>query len=423
MKSLKQVGLSIVRGFLFCAMALQIILGIAYIGKNFMAVPQFRDAAVYLKEVGQIPIYCLQIMAGICCVYYVARIWTKRKSVAFICALWLNTIPFVAQAHMTMLAHSFAMTCLLFMSAQVLKGSIRRRALTVLEWAGLLCGFVVLAQLDRAYLLPGMLFAIWAVCLQLYHASNKLLLFGVSLFITIGMLIVNLAIYHMVQTPGHYERSGHTVSAQFFQRAGVVTLKDKYRIYMPKEVQECFSGEELDYISRYPYRIENEFCLTLEKRFGQARADEIYVELGRLGLTTATKENFLMFAKDVLHYAVPLGGYFFWQDGELKGATSWNYQQFMKEAPLLSVQYAKICHLLWAVLLVISLSALLINGIKNKKWGVRIWLPAICSILLYAACFAMRGTDVYDYKMALFPMIMSYAPICIWAFQYIFKEV
>lgn len=449
MKNIEQVILPIVRGFFFCAIALQIIFGIVYIGKNFMAVPQFRDTTIYLEMAErlvvdeytgilypvfikickfittipyQIPIYIIQIVAGIGCVYYIVRTWTGRKVFAFICALWINTIPFVAQVHMTVLPHSLAMTCLLFMGFQVLRGSTHYRALTMMEWAKLLCGFVILAQLDRVYLLPGMLFVVWAMFLQLYHATHKALMFGVGVLIGIGMLIVNLAIYEVSQAPGSYGRSQRTLASALFDRVGIVTLNNKYRIYMPQEVFDTFGGDTLDYISRYPHKVQEEFKSKLEDKYEKERMNEVYFELAKLGLRTATKENVVKYATDVVHYAIPLGGYFSWQDGELKGTTGWNYQQFISEAPAFSVCYAKICNYLWGILFGISICGCIIRGIQCRKWHLRMWIPIVGYVLIYAMYFAFGGTDVYDYKKALLPMVMSYVPICFWALQYILKR-
>lgn len=450
MKKIVQVLLPVIRGFMMCAAALQIVLGIMYIGKNFMAVPEFRDTTIYLEIAErfvvdeytgilypllvklcnsislipyQIPIYLIQIGLGVCGVYHFVHTWTERKVSAMVCALWINTIPFVAQAHVTVLPHSLAMTCMVIMILQVLKGSVYRRPLTIIEWAELLCSFIILAQLDRAYLLPGMLFAVWGACLQFYNATHRVMLCGVSLLIGIGMLVVNLAMYDSVQTPGHYGRIQRTFASAFFQRTGVVTLKGKYQVYMPEEVQEAFTGAELDQISKYPYLVETEFGPTLEARFGQERANEIYIALGKLGWSTATKDNILDIAEDIVSYAIPLGTYTRWQDGELKGTTSWNYQQFIGQAPLFSVNYARICSFLWSFQFGLSAVACILLAVRHKKWCCRIWLPTVVCVLLYAAYFAMGGMDTYDYKAALLPMILSCAPICYLAFKYIFKEV
>ena len=450
MKKVIQVLLPVIRGFVLCAAALQIVLGIVYIGKNFMAVPQFRDTTIYLEMAEQfvmdeytgilypllvklcsmisvipyqMPIYLIQIVAGVYCVYHFVYTWTERRVSSLVCALWINTIPFVAQAHVTVLPHSLAMTCLVVMILQVLKGSVNRRPLTLAEWAELLCSFVLLAQLDRAYLLPGVLLVIWGACLQFYNAAHRAIMFSVSLLIGIGMLVINLAIYDAVQTPGYYGRIQRSFASAFFQRTGVITLNGKYLMYMPEEIGQCFTDVELDEISKYPYKIETEFGPTLEARYGEKRAGELYLELGKLGLGTATKDNVVAIAEDMISYALPLGVYTTWQDGALKGATSWNYQQFTGQAPLLAADYARICHFLWLFGFGTSMAACVMLAIRHRKYYFRIWVPAVVCLVLYAGYFAMGGTGTYDYKLSLLPMIMSYAPIGFLALQYIFKEV
>ena len=41
-------------------------------------------------------------------------------------------------------------------------------------------------------------------------------------------------------------------------------------------------------------------------------------------------------------------------------------------------------------------------------------IPTALFFVVYALGFALGGTDVYDYKQALLPMIMSYMPISFW---------
>ena len=122
----------VIKGFVLCAVIIQIVLGLIYIGSNFSVVPQFRDTSIYLEMAGefipdeytgllypglvkicsslgavpyQIPIYLIQLSLGVFCVYHFVSTWTDRKVVAIVCALWVNTIPFVAQAHEIGRAH------------------------------------------------------------------------------------------------------------------------------------------------------------------------------------------------------------------------------------------------------------------------------------------------------------------------------
>ncbi len=444
MKKAMKVLMPVLQGFVLCAMALQIILGVVYIGVNFLNVPQFRDTMIYLEMAEhfvadeytgllyplfiklcrsipavpfQIPIYILQIGLGIYCVYYFIHVWTERRVVSLICSLWINTIPFIAQAHVTVLPHSLAMSCLVLMLIQVLKGSIGRRPLTVLEWAELLCSYMILAQLTRDYMLAGTLFITWAAGLQFYGASKKAVLFMVSILVCVGMFVANAAIYHTTEQIGYYGRIQRSSSSLFFQRFGIETLEGKYLPYMPMEVFETFEDRELNMIGRYPYKVETEFGPVLEAKYGRERADEIYRELGLLGLSVATRDNVLAVAKDGLGYFIPMAVY-----RTSEGATSWNYQQFIKEAPIWSHAYANISHMLWSAGMLASMTVFAVLALYYKKLKCNVWLPAVLCMCLFAGVLTLNGAGAYDYKLALLPMILSYAPMSILVIRYIFNK-
>lgn len=441
MKRLVKGCKPVIQGFVLCAMVLQIALGVVYIGSNFMAVPQFSDTTVYLemtenfvadeytgilypglvrvcKSVPFIPfqimIYMAQIIVGLFAAYHFVHTWTRKWWKALTCALWLNTIPFVAQAHVTVLPHSLACSFLLLMLLEVIRGSMRRQALNPTEWAVFLCSYTILAQLTQEYMFAGSLLLVWAVFLQLYAQSHRILLFMVNVLISTGILVINLAITDSMCTPGYYGRIQNTPESHFFQRFGVLTLCDKYRVYMPEEVSDCFSGEDLDGLGRYPYQVVTDFGPMLEARYGKEKANELYRKLGVLGWNTATTENILHVLRDTAGYILPAGDFLTWQSGGLKGASGWNYQQFMENRPMFSSMYAKVCYSLWAVCFGGSVVAFLVRCIRKKQFYLHVIIPTALFLGVYALGFALRGTDVYDYKQALLPMIMSYMPMSFW---------
>ncbi len=439
MKRVRNGFLPVMKGFLYCFMVLQIGLGVCYIGNYVMVVPQFRDTSIYLEMTEQfvmdeytgllypflvkicysifrnfyyIPIYLFQLLTGLFCVYHFISTFTEKKVLAAICALWLNTIPFVAQVHLTVLPHSLAFACLVLMLLEVVKGTVYKRPLLLAEWAVLLCSFTILSQLTRGYMWVGLFPVVWAVCLEFFRTAHKWLMCLVTFWICAGITVCNLAIYHGTETQGYYGRMQNTLQAVFFQRTAAPILSEKFMIYMPEEIEACFSGAELSMFGRYPYKIQNEMGPVLEARYGKERAAEIYVKLGLLGMEIAAKDNLLGFAGDVLGYAVPQLTYSTWRDGEVKGMTSWNYQQFTQAAPVLATAYSNICHKLWLVGLCFAAVMLAIAVCQRKKLSVRVWLPAILFMLIYGAVFALQGAGIYDYKLALLPMVSGYAPMC-----------
>ena len=81
---------------------------------------------------------------------------------------------------------------------------------------------------------------------------------------------------------------------------------------------------------------------------------------------------------------------------------------------MFSSMYARICYSLWAVCFGGSLVAFFIRCFRRKQFYLHVMIPTALFFVVYALGFAVGGTDVYDYKQALLPMIMCYLPISFW---------
>ena len=436
MKIVYKIILHVIKGFVYCAMAIQIVLGVLYIGKNFMTVPQFYETERYLvmaetlvidEYAGilfpllirlcrliplipyHIPLYVIQIIVGIFSVYHFAGTWTEQKRVAIGCSLWINTIPFVAQAHVTVLPHSLAFSFLVLMLLEVLKYTKSKEQLMITDFGVVLCSYIILVQLGREYFCAGTLLIVWAVLLQLYHKKQKALMLGVTVLISVGVLVSNLAIYEVTQTKGAYGRIQRSFQAAFFQRVGMSIMTGRFMIYMPEEMGESFSSNDLEEFAKYPYRLQYEFGPTLEARYTRNYANGLYWKMGLLGFGNATKDSLQGIAEDALNYMLPAGMYFTWRNGDDKGITSWNYQQFMERAPELSVTYVKLCQYLWLIGFALSTAFGIIVVCHRRKFYIRIWLPTVTFVAVFGLYFALQGANVYDYKLALLPLALSYA--------------
>lgn len=438
MKEIVKFFWAVVKGFVYGSIAIQIVLGAIYIGCNLTSVPQFQETTGYLEMAQtlrideytavlyplllrflsgitfipfQMSLYTLQILVGLFCAYHFAYTWTEKKTTAWLCSLWINTIPFVAQAHVSVLPHSLAFSFLILILLELFKGVKYKEPLTMSDFTIVLCSYTLLVQLGRAYFLPATLLLLWTAFLQLYQKENKLLLFGVTILISLGVFVSNASIYQTTQTPGANGRIQRTIESMLFQRLGMSTMTDRFTIYMPEEIEECFTGEELETFARYPYRLQEEFGPVLETRYGKQYANALYWKMALLGFGNATKDTMLDIAEDTLNYSLPAGMYFTWRNGELKGLTGWNYQQFVEQAPWLSAVYIKISQFFWAIGFAASIVAALILMVYRRNLLTRFWMPVGGYILINALYFAMQGANVYDYKLALFPLALSYAGI------------
>lgn len=438
----------VVQGFVLCAVALQIIFGMVYICMNFGQVPKYHDTTVYLqmadtliideytgilypllirlcKAVIVIPyqyiLYTIQLGAGIYVVYCFADTWISKKGMSLLCAVYVNTIPFIAQAHVTVLPYALIFSCLVCMLLQVVKATAQKRALCLKEWA-VLTGFsIILAQLSREGLFVGGTLLLWAACLQLYAKARKRYLFAGGMLICMGAFVCNIGLYRVTQTPGAYGRIQNSLQAAFFQRTGSSILSEKYMLYMPGEVGDTFSVQDVDGFGKYSYQVEYEFGPILEEKYGKERANAIYTELGKLGVGNAAKNTVRHIAEDALAYTVPMLSYGSWQSGEDQGAVSWNYTQFITHAPVLSSAYARICHVLWGILVLMSVAVCVMKNTAFCKASIHTWLPMVIFIGIYSLGTAF-GTAAYDYKKALLQMAAGYVPICYMLVQYILKR-
>lgn len=449
MKKVLNVLLPIIKGFTFCAIVLQIILGALYIASNIMTVPAYWETIIYteiaeqfvldeymtylypmlIKVCSMLPIlnyqvliYVLQIAVGLFCVYKVATGWTDNKKAAVVCALWVNTLPFIAQAHVTLLPYSFVWALMAVMVSFVAKATYEKEALSFVEWFHLLLGFTLVAQLDKSYLIVTSLLLVWAIGLQIYRTNKIILSMLISVIMFASVLACNLGIYQITQTDGYYGRMQRSVEAALFQRVGMSIMTEDLIYYMPEEVKESFGGKELETFKKYPYQLQRNFGPTLEARYGKERANEIYLELGLLGFDNATKESVYAIVTDMLNYAFPMGMYKTWRSADDMGATSWNYQQFVAKAPELSTFYIHASQLIWEIGFLLSIIAGILSFSANHKNSIRVGLMLIGYMLIFGLFFALRGTGIYDYKISLLPLTIGCVPICWTCIHYLTKQ-
>ncbi len=448
-KAMNNYLLPIIKGFTVCAITLQIVLGIFYIGSNMMTVPAHWETTIYTEIAEQfildeymtylypmlikvckslplvnyqLPIYVLQIAVGLYCVYKIATGWTQNKKAAVMCAVWVNTLPFVAQAHVTLLPHSFVWAILAVMISFVAKATYQKTPLSLREWFHLLLGFTLICQLDKSYLIVSALLFVWAIALQIYANYKKILTMFIATIAFVGVLACNLGIYSITQIPGYYGRMQRSVEAALFQRVGITVLTEDFFYYLPEEVKACFSGKELEAFRKYPYQLQRTFGPTLEARYGKERANEIYWELGLLGFESATKDSVHALVTDTMNYVLPMGMYRTWQGDDDMGATSWNYQQFMANAPEVSAFYIHTSQVVWGIGFLAALIAGILALSTEHKNGIRVGAILVLYILIYGLFFALRGTDIYDYKLSLLPLSIACVPICHTCIRYLTEQ-
>lgn len=426
---------AVVKGFGYCAAVVQIVLGIVYMGSNFMTVPQFQETTRYLEMAKtlvideysgmlyplflrvcsqipsipfQIPIYVIQILLGLWAAYRFAYVWLEQKSKAVLCSLAINTIPFLAQAHVTVLPNSLVCSFFLLFFSVLFEKSRKRMPLSIMDMILCMSCYLLICQIGSAYFLPATGLLVWILCLQCYEKVHKALTVGVTLLISVGVVISTTGLYQATQTQGAYGRIQHSFQSAFFQRVGMSTLEERFMIYMPEEISQTFTGEQLEAYAKYPYQLQEEFGPILEAKYGREYTNTLYWRLGLLGFGNATKKTLFEIAEDVEGYVFPADSYFSWRNGSVRGMTSWNYHQFIQKTPRLATAYMKISAYTWLVEMGISVILTGVHVVRTKKLYLRVWGSVFVYLLYYACCFAAQGANIYDYKLALLPLTLNY---------------
>lgn len=425
------------RGFLLCAFLIQVLCGIFYMLYGFSRVPQYSETNVYLQMAEtfvmddytgifypaivklcrmftvvpyQVPIYILQIAAGLFSAYWFLRVWFSGKN-AWLCALLLNTIPFVAQMHVAVLPYSLAASGLLVLLRPLLEGSRRKRPLSPSGWGLLVIQGIWLSQLTRGYLPMVAAAFLWGIVLQRHALRGRVAGGFFAAVLLLGVLAGNIYVYRATEVTGAYDRMEHCWQAVLFRRFGYETFEEKYQIYMPEEITEQFDSWEMNYTRLHPYRLDTVIAKELSGHYSRERVHQIYLELGKLGLEVAAKDNLLHLAQDTAAYLFPLGEYFVWNRGTYLSCDSWNYQQFLGDNSRFAAFYIRSCYAVGILLFACSLFYGCFDTWKSggKK---RDTLVGLLSFLLWTALVkAMQGTSVYDYRQATLALMVSYIPI------------
>ena len=118
----------IVQRIMYILMAVQIVMGILYVGVSFGTYQQFSEGIALIPLSAFI--YVLQIMAGLASTwYFLSVIYFRRtgekmcKRLCLLLTLFLNTIPFVLQMHMALLSYSFGLSIFLALLGLAFSGA------------------------------------------------------------------------------------------------------------------------------------------------------------------------------------------------------------------------------------------------------------------------------------------------------------
>ena len=306
--------------------AIQTLLGLGWILENILVLPDFAETKVLLNmsqtgvidEYGgplyvavistfrwlenlvgipfQIPIYLLQLMLAAYSVFAFAREcganWEKAKWMPYMVSAYVNSIPFLLQAHFAVLPYSASGSIFLLLLTELMtlcRGA-KTRAVEQKDF---------LKKAVRVVLL----WALSSLILPEYHwLSGLLVLFGLIyiglclpklrgwcvLTVALGVLWSGFLLVAFTQE-GSRGRMQNTLEAQAARRLAWPDILRMYSFWEP-EIIESFTIDEMAQISMVPERMEDLFGPRIEQIYGKEKANEIYKDMAVTALLVNTKE-------------------------------------------------------------------------------------------------------------------------------------
>lgn len=464
----------VLRAVLVCGMAVQILLGLAWLIKNMGGLQNFQESRVLLTGEGQETglysgvlyrslagllsshlwiLYGIQLAAALTAGYglTVSILHRGNRLFGILGALALTTIPQALQCHLAVLPWSLGTSLFAGETALWLRqyrrhhgrqgtegssagerqgteaGSVREMRTATLMLGGWLLMLLIL-PVYAWFILPLVMAALW----QMRKGKGKkgVLAWGLTvLLLCLGTLGVNCGF-----RPADWNRQ---LAADALSRWGWPYFQDNYEV-IPPPLHEDIGLVTAREVSAYADGVERVLIPKLEEQYGEEETTALLWKLTGICL----RENLKKDVKNVIwdmaayHAAPPI------LEMQLRGRayesfSGINYEQMKNRAPVLTRYYVTYGGRWWwmmpALTAVIWLcmrpfygkrsgtsAAAVPSGIglppAQKELRSRLrdfvcrWLPVGIGVEMMILCFVFSGSGIMDYKKAVWVTILWYLP-------------
>ncbi len=401
-----------------------------YVGAVYVAlIAAARGLQNLLGIPFQIPLYLLQLGLGLTSVHcFLGEVFKRRDTAegeypARACGfkpwlLWLvsayvNTIPFLVQAHFAVLPYSLASAVYLFLATSLVRLVRRTDALgdEVLGpkvLASRVLEIVFLWSLS-ALVLPeyGVLAGVLVVPFVLYVGIKHTHLRGWMVIVVVLGVLCSGALQLVTTQEGSRGRMQNTLEAQAVRR---LVWPDIFRIsaFWGPEITENFTTEELMEISMAPERMIDVFGPRLEGIYGVERANELYVDMAKTALSINTKAVAKQLAMDMGAYFCPQVAIGLETRGIGGTYTGWNYEKLQAQNIVVTNLYVEWGLLGFAVLLFLAIFRM--SWYVKNNLGLLGW--AFICLFLQAGCYMWTTGGMVSYlkcpvNLAIWGMLVT----------------
>jgi len=370
---------NIVQRILYSLMSVQIAMGLFYMAKSIGTYQQFSEG------IGPIPfsafLYLCQFGTGVGSAWYFLNVLSVRKTGAkmkrplcLLTVLYLNTVPFILQMHMSGLSYSLGLSIFLVLMGLAFSDRKKEDAAASGTWKKSL--FLRMA---------GVLFAMFFLNEVVKPACEDLV---------------------SVQTTGHkIERIQNSFGAAMVSRFVWPDFATNY-YFWSDEVKAAMSLEDAVHICQREEAVENYFGPLMEKAYGKKKANQLYLQMAGRCFMDRTRDIATAITTDFADYVMIPFTIERNLSGEGTSLTAWNYSRMKACAPDLVKYYFRYS---LAMLPLLLLGSLLISWEKMSSE-----MKALIGVVLgYALWYTMRSNKPIDYKVVL-PIIFIWYLLAVW---------
>ncbi len=420
-----------IKGLAVIGMTVQIGLGLIWMCANLFSMQAFGEAAEYivvsrsfvLDEYIGVLYPTLLFLLRFCFreKMYLLVLYLLQVSVAFFCgcfflhaikggkeklfagknvfgALYLTTIPFVMQLHLSVLPVSLLSSLFLLLLGFCFKLYRSEKGEKTKLLIGSCIIWAIMSLLMPDYIWLGVLPLVWGVGLSLKKRwagkEKKVLLIGIVM-----ALLVAVSVNAITQQPGSRGKIQRTLEAAMVSRLAWPCFESNY-YFWPEEVKTVMSQLQAREIDRYADNVKLVMGPLFEEEFGKEQANKYYWQMALRCFSDRTKEVLPRIAGDFVSYLFTPFAVCYQLSGGGTSYSGWNYDRMWTRAQGLTGVYVDYALYSFFVGMAIVLIAALYKVICRKRlpaWNGAVCLCVMC-VLFQSFWYTMSGTYMMDYK-------------------------
>lgn len=380
-----------------------------------LCIRAFITLGEWVKLSGCAFVYVLQlVVACLAYQYFLKRVVGCSGKKGWFFALFIVTIPTIAQCHVAVLPYSLVSSVFVLLLTELVELWRDEAKLRLKQMLRIGIWWVVSALICPDYSwLSGIAVVISALRYLLLHKKTAWQLLALCLA---GVLCIG-TIEALVQKDGAMGKIQRFVGSAMVLRC-VWPNFGTFQYFWGEEVTALWNSRELANLAMYPEKVIYEFGPVLEQTYGKERAEEIYLEMSKTAISLDTKNIVLNMAREGAAYVCPPLTMLLQLKGVGVSYTGWNYGRMKDYAPELTGYYVNYALYTWVCVFGLSVVLWWLNrntGQEGRVCKQKMWTGGFIGTvsLVINLWYVMCSGNMQDYKKVIVNSVLC-AFLVIW---------